>query len=377
MKGSTMRTTTLSFRKPHLIVAFVWLGIALLPQVSLAQDTTVTVPDLTGLSVPNAAAVLNSSGLALGAESGERWSEEAGLPPNTIRAQAIAPGQTVNFGTAVDVTVLRSPNVLLLYDDTSFTLINQTGVVLDLNGLSFNALEGTPPSSFAAARWASGLSEGGRCVQVWSIGRTGPARPPECTAVQRWLTTNKPAEHFWNGSNGAARFNVVQNGIERIVCETAPPGSGQKRCEFYSPSDTSTGDVTKYVYFAYTSDRLIVLNQSASQWMPLSQMVVYNYNPNLQIPGASLTVGDPSLFGNPTIVARIERLAPGQCLFFTNSSPDATTPPQPCDVIARLDVNPGLIFWGADFELASAGSDRRHKCPAAVEGRLTICVMPR
>ncbi len=46
------------------------LGLLILPasQGALAQGTEVTVPDVTGLSVPEAAAVLNRAGLALGDE---------------------------------------------------------------------------------------------------------------------------------------------------------------------------------------------------------------------------------------------------------------------------------------------------------------------
>jgi hypothetical protein len=365
------------FRKPPVIVFLISLAVLFLPQVSWAQEATATVPDLTGLSVPKAAAVLNRSGLALGAQTGEPWTQDSGLSSNTIGAQSIPPGQTVQAGTAVDVTVLRSPNVSLIYDENSFTVINQMGVSLDLTGITFNTLDGSPPASFAATRWDAALSEGGRCVQVWSIGRTAPQRPPDCTGVQRWLTTNKPAEHFWNGENGATRFDVVQGGIERAVCDTAPPGAGQKRCDFYVPGDPAAGDVTGYIYLAYTPDRLIVMNQSEDRWMPLAQTVVHNYNPNVSVPGAGLVAGDPALFHDSSTVANVQQLAPGQCLLFTNGSPDADSPPQPCDVIARLNIDPNLIFWAAEFEIESVTDGQRHKCPAATEGKLTVCVMPR
>jgi PASTA domain len=364
-------------RKTRVIVSLICLGILVLPHISFAQETTVTVPDLTGLNVPKAAATLNRSGLALGAQAGEPWTQESGLSPNTISSQSIPPGQAVQAGTAVDVTVLRSPNVLLIYDESSFTVINQTGAALDLTGVTFNSVDGNSPASFAATRWAGSLDAGGRCVQVWSIGRSGPQRPPDCSGVQRWLTTNKPAEHFWNGENGATQFNVVQGGIERATCDTAPPGSGQKGCGFYMPSNAAAGDVTGYIYFAYVPDRLIVMNQSDDRWMPLAQTTIHNYNPNVSVPGAGLVVGDPALFHNPQTVADVKQLAPGQCLLFTNGSPEANSPPQPCDVIAQLDISPTLIFWAAAFEVESISDGQRHKCPAATEGKLTVCVMPR
>jgi hypothetical protein len=345
----------------------------LLPSLAIAQDTT--VPDLTGLSVPASAAALNRNGLALGSQQGEPWTEESGQAANTISAQSVPPGEVVVLGSAIDVTVLRSPNVLLVYDTEMFTLINQTGEPLPLGGLTFNAVEGDRQASFDATRWAGSLDPGDRCMQLWAVGRTSPDRPGACTGVQRWLSTNNPAAHFW--TNGITRFNVVLDGIERAVCDGAAPDGTRTRCAFYLPVGGSAGDVTPYIYLAYTTDRLIVRNQSADQWMPLGQTQIANYNPQLPQPGLTLTVGDPELFGNPETVANIRRLAPGQCLLFTNSSPDATTPPEDCDVIARLDIDPRLIFWAADFEIVSATDGRRHMCLAATEGTLTICVMPR
>jgi hypothetical protein len=75
-------------------------------------------------------------------------------------------------------------------------------------------------------------------------------------------------------------------------------------------------------------------------------------------------------------VARPGQLAPGQCVLFTDGSPDGNTPPQPCDVVARLDIGPALIFWGAAFDMEGNGGER-HTCPAGVAGSTTLCIMPR
>jgi hypothetical protein len=193
--------------------------------------------------------------------------------------------------------------------------------------------------------------------------------------VDRWLSTTNAAVHFWTGTNGATRFNVVQGGIERAVCDAVAAGGG--RCAFYVPSDAASADVTAYVYLAYTTERLVVLNQSDDRWMPLSGIIIYNYNPNVSVQGAEVSLGDPVLFGNPATVGDITRLAPGQCLLYSNSNQDAAYPPQDCEVIARLDINPSLIFWAANFEISSATDGQRRTCLAAVEGKLTICIMPR
>ena len=77
-------------------------------------------------------------------------------------------------------------------------------------------------------------------------------------------------------------------------------------------------------------------------------------------------------------VATVTQLAPNQCILYTNSADTSSLDtPQPCDVIARLDINPGVIFWVANFDIASASDGRQYTCNAATAGQLTICIMPR
>ncbi len=331
-----------------------------------AQDA-VQVPDLTGMNVPQAAATLNRVGLALGTETGEAWTAESGLAQNTVKSQSVAAGQTAASGSAVDVTVLRSPNVALVYDDNDLTLVNKTGGDLDLSGIIFNSLDGNP-AQFAASRW-SGSVRAGQCVQMWSIGRNGPKGLDECSAIQNWLVTKNGAEHFWTGEGSTTHFAVTQNGIQRGQCAVANPG----RCEFYVPGGAS-GDTTDYVYFAYGSHNIAIINQSTDRWMTLSGFTVYNnFTPQKGLP---IPLGDSTLYGFKNPVARAGQLAPGQCVLFTDGSPDSSTPPQPCDVVARLDLNPGVVFWGTAFDMQGSNA-QRHSCPAATVGSLTLCVMPR
>ncbi len=347
------------------------LLILLLLIVPVAAQEVV-VPDVTGLSVPAAAAALNRLGLKLGVEVGEGWTAESGLPENSVRGQSPEAGQLTAYGAAVDITVLRSPNAALIYDDNDLSLLNRTGAELDLAGITFSSSDGT--LNFAASRWA-GILRDTQCVQVWSVGRNGPKALDDCSTIQNWMVIpNQPEQHFWTGRNGVTAFNIFQNGVLRASCPVANPG----RCDFYLTSAVGGGDSTEYVYFAYTPDRLAVINRSTDQWMVLRGLTVYNNNPTLQQPGAPIPMGDPVLYPlvlNP--VASVEQLAPGQCVLFTNSSPTRESPPQDCEVIARLDVDPTLIFWGADFETESQTQNRRYNCAAATEGRLTICVMPR
>lgn len=357
----------------RMLVLALLLTFSLTVPVVKGQAGPVMVPDVVGLSVPEAAALLNRNGLVLGVQLGEAWSEASGLPQNAVSAQSISPGEMVERGTAIDLTVLRTPNAQLLYDDNDLTLVNQTGQVLDLTGITFNVVEGTA-ASFPATRWADILRVG-QCTQLWSVQR-GSFKPlPECEFIQNWLITLDPAEHFWTGVNGVVRFSVLEDGIERAVCDAAPPGAEPLSCTFYLAAGSGRDAATEYVYFAYTPDRLIVRNASSDQWMPLGGLSITNYAPD--VANTTFAFGDPAVFGSPATIGRIDQLAPGQCLLYTNSAPGTEMPPQDCDLIARLDLSPNVNFWMQAFDVNSLSDDQQHTCPAATEGRLTICIMPR
>ncbi len=339
------------------------------------QGQTAVVPNLSGLNIPQATAALNKVGLALGNQTSEAWTQASSVPQNTISTQSVAAGQTAIVGSAVDVTVLRSPNVTLNYTDKQFTLINNTGAALDFNGLAFGTVDGAAPAAYAATRWSANLSAGG-CAQVWAVARSSPQAIDGCAHISTWRTTNNPAEHFWIANSGVTRFKVTQNGVERGDCPAAPAGTQPMACSLYLPANASEG-ATPYLYFAYTTDRLIVLNQSADQFMPLTDSIVYNNNPNLTSTHQPLHLSDPNLYSMVNPVASVSQLAPSQCILYTNGADTSSlNTPQPCDVIARLDIGANLIFWSANFDLA-ASDGHQYTCNAAVAGQLTICVMPR
>jgi hypothetical protein len=314
--------------------------------------------------------------LVLGAQTNAGWSEASGLPQNTISAQSVPADQPVAPGTSVDVTVLRSNNVALIYDENDLTLVNGANAPIDFNGLVFGVAEGASPAAFAATRWAGSLPAGG-CTQVWSVLRSVPKDVEGCARVNNWLTTNNTAEHFWTALNGVVQFNLVQNGVQRAVCPAAPAGAQPMRCDVYLPIG-ATVEVTPYIYFAYTPERLIIYNRSQDKWMPLRDTAILNNNPNLTSLGQQINLTDPTLVVPINPVANLLQLAPNQCLLFTNNvSPELPNLPEPCEVVGQGNIDPSLIFWGANFDINSVTDGLRRTCQAATPGRLTICVMPR
>lgn len=342
----------------------------------LAQENTVTVPDLTGLNIPQAAAALNEIGLGLGAEEAVDLSLGNGMAAGLISSQALAPGTSAAVGSIVDVSVLRSDNMRLVYDDNDMTLINTTNNVADITGLRFIAVEGTSPASFAATRWGSNVREQ-RCLQLWSITVRDSKPVSGCQDIQ-WLTTNATGEHFWTQTNGVQQFAVVENGAERARCDAAPTNSqdNPSNCTFYLEGAGSADDITAFIRFEYTPNAITITNPSVDRWMPTDRTSIFNFNPNLDNTGVSLIMGDVELFQNPEIVADITQLAPGQCLLLTADN-EGGAPPQACNVIAQRNLSSTVAFWLADFEIESANDAQRHTCPAASVEHLTICIVPQ
>jgi len=342
----------------------------------IAQDTQVAVPDLTGLTLPKAAALLNSLGLNLGAELAIDWSATSNLPENTIGTQAIAANTMVARGTEIDVSVLRSPNMVLIYDDNDLTLVNTTLNVADMTGLRFAAIEGSP-ASFAAARWSSNIGEQD-CAQIWSIPR-GQSKPlPECNDIQSWLTTNTTGEHFWTQTSGVQQFAIVDNGVQRIACPAAPPESQDSplRCPFYADGANSGEGTTFYYYLAYTTDAFVLLNPTEDKWMPTDRTTIYGANAT----SAPVVLGDEVTWGGESFVLEVgdlTRLAPSQCLLLTTDVAAGSPSPESCTVIAQQAMNAQSSFWLGEFEVESANDGQRHICPPATPGRLTRCIIPQ
>lgn len=355
-----------------------WLIILifLINSIVFAQGNQVTVPDVLGLNIPQAAAKLNEVGLRLGAKNAIEWSADAPYAEGLVGEQSVAAGEMVTTGTTIDIGVYRSANMLLIYDDNDLTVVNTTDGVADVTGLRFVVTEGSTPASFAATRWASSVRNH-RCLQVWSISRRQSKNVDQCESIQNWLTTNDTGEHFWTAANGVQKFSVVEDGVERASCDGASSPDTPLQCSFYLAGASSAENITPFIYFAYTTDGIAIINQSDDQWMPTDSTNIINNNPKLQVPGVSLIMGDPTLFKNPDIVADITNLAPHQCIMLTSGHPEGATPPQACNLIAQRDLSADVAFWLADFQVESATDAELHTCPAAKQNTPTICVVPR
>lgn len=330
---------------------------------AFAQDENVIVPEIIGLTPPEAAALLNEAGLRLGAETADGWTAENTQAVNTISAQSTAAGESVPAGTAIEITVLRIPSVSVVFDDNDITLINVGDSLLPLANIAFAAVDGGG-QTFSARRIPAGALEPGDCMQVWSVGRSSPKDVPGCTGSTFWITTNNTAEHFWTGAGGTTQFTVTQDGVSRGMCGVANPG----RCDLYLATGDAA-DTTPYVYFAYTTDSLTIYNRSESQFMTLPGLQLVDTN------GTAFAVTETAFYTDVNPVADVARLAPGQCLFIGVSAESA--PAEDCTVIAQTVVSGDAAFWRGDFTFTSVSDGQQRTCPGTVADRLTLCILPR
>lgn len=353
-----------------------WLVLGLLTLMIVggvaAQDSTSTVPDLTGMNVPQASAALHAAGLKPGLLTNAAVTETQVV--NTVVMQTPTAGTQVAAGSAVDLQVARPNNVRLLYDDNDLTLINLSRQALPLGNIVLREADGD--KRFRGERWGNQV-RAGDCVQVWSVGRGEPKAVPDCGRVNSWLTTNDTSQHVWTAVSGVQRFNVMQDGQQRAQCPAAPGGSQDTPsvCEFYVESAASDPTLA-YIYLAYTTDALVVRNPSDDSWLRLNVDVSPAEGEKFIFNRAErYDAVDPLIVTtNANGISVIPQLAPNQCLLFRAPDVPLEALPQPCMMLGnRTEQTP---FWQADFNVLDR-DDKPRTCKAATPGRLTICIMPR
>lgn len=357
-------------------ILFILLTILAMPIMS--QEDEVPVPNVTGMKIPQAAAILNILGLNLGNEIAVE--PEPGQETNIIVAQSLASGTTAPRGTRVDVSVILSPNMRLIYDDNDITIQNLTDGDMNLGGVVFHS-SGDGATSFNPAQVA-GVIDSDDCIQIWSIARNEPKDVAGCDSYL-WRSTRDTTVHFWTQVNNVQNFSVLDNGVERTVCPAAPRNSQDNPtvCEVYisGGGSASDGDVAPFIYLAYNSSAIAFINTTQDQWMMTNQTTLLNYNPNLSTLGVTLIFGDTNLLREEYRigVGEVTRLAPQQCIMFTSIGTTVNEPPQNCMVIAQRPLDETVAFWLADFIVHSNTTETELTCPAARNEEVIICIGPR
>lgn len=329
-----------------------------------ATPSNPPVPDLRGLSVPEAAARLNRVGLLVGAT--ELLATANRAQANTIEGQSPPAGEVVVIGTPVDLTVWRADPVRLVYDDNDLTLISASDRRLPINGVIFRAVDGNRnrPAEFAAVEWAHDYLREQQCLQLWSVARNGAKEVPGCPIIQGWIYRTAARQHFWIGANGVTQFEVVQDGIRRGLCTVADGA-----CEFYlvagSEYSQRAQDVAEYLTLVYTADALWLVNRAVDRWLPTEPLRLAGTQP-----------ADPILYTETLPGITPALLAPGQCIRWQREGTPVDTVSVACEVIAAATVPTPAVYWLADFAVQTSADGEARQCPAEFPGEATLCLLP-
>lgn len=323
-------------------------------------DPTPPVPDVAGLTVPEAAAKLNQAGLQLGLiEDVQGTAGQA----NTIAAQVPSAGSAAEPGTAVDLTVRRSQMVKLIYDDNDLTLMNLSSEDLSLRRVYFRSVDGTASTSFVATDWDANRLRGNQCMQLWSIATRVTRAVEGCGSFQKWVYRTVGTAHFWTGANNTTRFEVTQDGVLRGICVIE-----DGECSLYiAPFAGRSGiapDVAEYVTLLYTPDTLWITNRTANRWLPTGDLLI-----------GGTQAGDTAIYSTVSDVATPQLLAPGQCLRWERPGAAGNSDADPCEVVGVARVSG---FWTQVFRVSSQVDGARRECPPVAEGSQTaLCLLPR
>lgn len=166
-------------------------------EVSLPDDQVALT--VTSVLATNTQIAILRTGTAVAAV-GMGTPPAAGALP-TITPAAAVPSVTPIPPTAAPPTAppVQAGDVMLMYNPTSFTLLNMTGGSLDIAGLTFHSDTG----NFEAVRWDNGFLSASLytfppqdCLMLWPVGTAMQPKPAECDTRHAWLGVNE-LQTFW------------------------------------------------------------------------------------------------------------------------------------------------------------------------------------
>lgn len=347
-----------------LLINSPWLPTLQSQNEPTASPTPIPeVPDLAGLTLPQAAATLAAAGLRLGTIEDAVGAASAEML-NTISEQTPVAGTPIDTLTAVDVRVQRDYNIEIIYDGNDLNLRNLSGIGLNIRQLELVAAD-NPDIRWSGTEWnvRADTLNGNRCVQLIAERRLSEIEVDGCNPVQNWQSTAQADNHFWRGADGSQNFVVIQDGIVRATCPTTN-STAKIRCQAYLLPGVVASDTTPYAYFVYDDRTLFVVNRSTTAWMPVHLF---------QLSDEDLL--SPAWLPSDQADA-LQRLAPGHCIRYNTGEDDAFSPPD-CAVTVHVTISEAEIFWQRGFVLRSRIDNDERQCPPITSSSPTICLVPR
>ncbi|MAS32363.1 MAG: hypothetical protein CL610_00055 [Anaerolineaceae bacterium] len=178
-------------------------------------------------------AVASSTPAAVAAATEEPTTAAPTEPPTEAATQTSAPTRTITRTPAptettvpTEVTPVASDMaapVMLVYDDESFILINQSDTSVDVSGISFvQEISGGADRRFETLRWNGGgvptsALTPGDCFQIFTTNVIVDDTPAMCNVRQKWDQASTP-RWFWISDEPDTRFEVRRDGMVLAEC---------------------------------------------------------------------------------------------------------------------------------------------------------------
>jgi hypothetical protein len=142
---------------------------------------------------------------------------ESTSTPEVVSTLTSSPVPVSNLSTMQNQPIASDGNVLLIYDDVSFSLRNQSDQNISLEGITFESKAGR----WDASGWGPGVYDrlpGEQCLRLRDA-TVGQRQPPTACRDQIYglLEVGRSAM-FWVGADS---FDVVRDGTVIAVCQRA------------------------------------------------------------------------------------------------------------------------------------------------------------
>jgi hypothetical protein len=152
---------------------------------------------------------------------------EASAVPPTITPRPLEPVVTDVPPTEARVDQ-SDPNVLLIYDDVSFTLVNVSGETLSLKDIKFRSSSGKWEAKDWGSRSVYEQLPNKLCLRIRDSGAGNRNPPGDCKSLHALMVTGGEAL-FWLGTS---EFEVRQKKDLLATCST-----DTDRCAIYVPQN--------------------------------------------------------------------------------------------------------------------------------------------
>lgn len=246
----------------------------------------------------------------------------------------------------------QPPDLRLLYDVQSFSVVNISGEALDLRGIVFNS----EMASLQIERWETEfLSQplndfsAGDCLQAWTFSYDLLPKPEECRFRHAWIAIPQ-GDAFWQGSQ---TFTVERNGTVIGRCVVA-----QERCDIslasnFGATNSASESIVDTVAGSadirlYISENSITLQNTSSGNLDVS---------NLSFRSSTGTFAVVR-WETDALSRPLTELPRADCLQVWPLGIERQAPPAACEIRhAWVAARPDEVFWQGTntFEVLQSG----------------------